>query len=621
MRKAKSANGASFSNPPRGFVLALLWAGMFALSAWAQSQQAPLPPPPEKPQGAGSQDVDNSRPALKVLSQMVQVDVVAKDHNGQPVKNLRQSDFSVYDNGKKQEIAFFSLETDKTKNLPAAPVAPDIYSNLIEKKNGVPGNLTIIMLDFLNTKFTDMVLAKSAVMKMLDQIRPEDRVAVYALTSMSGSIYVLHDFTSDVTALKHTIQGFTQTDSGNLAALSSVAAVAGNTGGYKDPDAAGFLQEAMKSMADFSSLDRVLTTTDDFKIIADHMVRIPGRKNLVWVSGSFPFSINENYDAEAGAGASKFAGPGAIHPSGGSAEGLAVYTAEEYEDFIIAAERELANANIAVYPVDAHGLVAPGGDYAVDAGSITGSSTEIMPISGGDPSTTPGSMLSTNFDSMSHIAQQTGGKMFASTNDLAGAVHSAMEDGRVSYMIAYYPTPIDARGKYHTIHLKLNRPGVTIRYRNGYYAQPLTYNQQANTAPIILQTLFSPLDATGLGMTIHATGKTVNGERTLSLEMNFQQGDISFNYDNGRTEGTIKVVMAQFDEHGNEIGGDTTTIAMHLSQSTYTTVRQDDLRFKRDFPLKPEAVSVKIIACDDTSGAVGSISIPLAKYFPATTTN
>ena len=61
---------------------------------------------------------------------MVQVDVIAKDRDGNPVKDLKQSDFTLYDNGKKQDIAWFALETDKTKIKPARAVSPDTYSNL-----------------------------------------------------------------------------------------------------------------------------------------------------------------------------------------------------------------------------------------------------------------------------------------------------------------------------------------------------------------------------------------------------------------------------------------------------------------------------------------------------------
>ena len=90
----------------------------------------------------------------------------------------------------------------------------------MEQKAGVPGNLTIILVDFLNTKHSDMVAAKNQVMKMLQQMKPEDRVAIYVL---SGRLYVLHDFTSDNSALTRSIRNYDTTESADL--LGSVQIV------------------------------------------------------------------------------------------------------------------------------------------------------------------------------------------------------------------------------------------------------------------------------------------------------------------------------------------------------------------------------------------------------------
>lgn len=74
---------------------------------------------------------------------------------------------------------------------------------------------------------------------------------------------------------------------------------------------------------------RILETMTN---IADHMATIPGRKNLIWISGSFPF------------------------PFGDEVEGVRGVTTDE----IMKACRAVSNANMALYPVDARGLVGPG---------------------------------------------------------------------------------------------------------------------------------------------------------------------------------------------------------------------------------------------------------------------
>lgn len=615
----------------RGAAVAFCTA-IIGFTAFAQSQ-APTAPPSQS-RTSTNQKADTSRPSLRIVTQMVQVDVIAKDRDGHPVTDLKQSDFTLYDNGKKQDIAWFALETDKTKNQPAMAVSPDTYSNLVEQKTGVPGNLTIILVDFLNTKHSDVVYAKNQVLKLLQQMKPEDRVAIYVL---AGRLYVMHDFTSDKSALTQSIKKYDTTESADLLASVqsvNVNAIAGAAPTMADSHAGGigednFMNQAAQNMSDFANIDRLYTTTQVFQIISQHMVRVPGRKNLIWISGSFPFSINLDRDREGSPYTSSFAGPGplSIVPSSttvssgsplaasfsssstglmsAASSGPFIEDNREFGEELQTAVRDLSNANIAMYPIDAHGLVAPG-DFSAEA----------MPISGGDPATSAGSMLSTNFDTMHNLADHTGGLVFASTNDIGGAVKKAMDDGRVSYMLAYYPSLDDGKGKFHDIRLKVDRPGVSIRYRNGYYPEPLNYTGVTNTNPIIREAIASPLDATGLGFTVHASATSTNGAKTLELNLDMEQSDISFRYEDGKTMGTIKVVLAQFDTEGNEIAAETTTVKMQLSKDTYGKVRQDGLRFRRNLPIDPRAVELKIVACDDRSSAVGSVSIPLAKYFP-----
>jgi VWFA-related protein len=584
----------------------------------APQSQTPPPPPTQKTQTpTDSSATEAARPALRVVQQMVQVDIIAKDHDGKSVQNLKQSDFTVYDNGRKQDISFFSLETDKTRNLPRPQLAPGTYSNLIEQKQGVPGNLTILLLDFLNTKHSDIAFAKDKVIKLLRDMKPDDRVAVYVL---SGRLYVLHDFTSDMTALTQSVKKYDTVDSADVANSQFKSTYTASFEVAADQ----FMNQASQDLSDSANIDRAFSTTNVFEIIAQHMMRLPGRKNLVWVSGSFPISMNldkmgnkptDAYETpstpvEANAAYKMFdGGPSSTMIPGPG--GLYMYDQRSFDDLLARAARALANANIALYPVDPRGLISNVGaapDYST--GALVG--RQMYQQAGALYDVAP------NIDTMNMLANQTGGLAFYNNNDVGSEVRKAIEDSRVSYMVAFYPSVDDGKGRFHNLKVRVDRPGIELRYRTGYTPKPLNFTGIIDNCAILREAIASPLDATGLGMTVHASSVHGATTPTVALSIKLEENDVSFKFDDERNTGQIEVMLVQYDTEGNQLGGETSKVKMRLVKDTYAKVRKEGLQFGRNLPLKPGAVELKVIACDDKSSAIGSVSIPLASYQPPT---
>ena len=601
-----------------------IFVALLLSAAWAQSQQ--VQPPPTPPSGQSDQEKPSAkqstqlpRPALRVLSQLVQVDVIAKDHNGKPVDDLKQSDFSVYEDGKKQEITWFSLETDKTRENPSRTLeaTPDTYSNLLEQKTGVPGNLTILLLDYLNTAHSDMVFGREQVMKLLRQMHPQDRVAIYAL---SGRLYVLHDFTSDKSALEHSVRSFESAESGDYVDSQLKPQYTGDVNG---DDA--MVNQFNQNLSDFANIDRAYTTTQVFEIIAQHMMRIPGRKNLVWISSSFPFSIGLDKEGD-NSNSSPFrngaAVPFGVRPNafnlgqaghagpGEGPQGLFMRESRDFHEEIDRAVRALAGSNIALYPVDPRGLI---GDFGTDPRFNAAGNMGPLTVSNANFSLAD---FAPNIDTMRNLADRTGGQAYYNTNDIGGSVRKAIEDSRMSYMLSYYPPQDNGRGDFHKIRVKVNRPGIDLRYRTGYLAKTLNFTGITDNSKLIREVLFSPLDATGLGMTVHVNPFDKGGKRTLNLIIALEERDLTFHPGDNRTLGNIQVVLAQFDAEGKEISGETSRVDMRLLKETYEKVRRNGLHFGRNLALSSAATELRVLACDDKTGAIGSVSIPLGKYFP-----
>src|SRR5205807_4681115 len=85
-------------------------------------------------------------------------------------------------------------------------------------------------------------------------------------------------------------------------------------------------------------------------------------------------------------------------------------------------------------------------------------------------------------ETMMEVAEQTGGRAFINTNDLAGAITRAIEDGSSYYTLAYSPDTKDDKPLYHRIEIRLNRPDAKLSYRRGYYSQPEATTAQTGFA-------------------------------------------------------------------------------------------------------------------------------------------
>jgi hypothetical protein len=74
-------------------------------------------------------------------------------------------------------------------------------------------------------------------------------------------------------------------------------------------------------------------------------------------------------------------------------------------------------------------------------------------------------------DSMRQLAEYTGGH-YVSTNGLAEAMTSAIQNGGSYYTIGYTPELNQLNGQYRNIKLKLDNASYDLAYRRGYYVDP-----------------------------------------------------------------------------------------------------------------------------------------------------
>ena len=239
---------------------------------------------------------------------------------------------------------------------------------------------------------------------------------------------MLHDFTGDAGRLARVLSRYIGTTSVELAASETAVPEFARTGDAAfDAETAAWLQQTTQAVSNEYLRRRAELTSAALEAVANHLAAIRGRKNLIWVSSGFPLVIDD-----------RLMGPQA-------------QTRE-----VSRSTRAINNANVAVYPVDARGLI----------GAFISTPDAKTPVFATLDNTRP------NIDTMQEIAAATGGRAFFNTNAIGDAIGRAIDDSRVTYVLGYAPALAKPDGKFHDIEVKVNRSGLDVRHRKGYLALP-----------------------------------------------------------------------------------------------------------------------------------------------------
>src|SRR5258708_5418040 len=247
---------------------------------------------------------------------------------------------------------------------------------------------------------------------MYAKIEIRDPIAIYVL---GEKFRVLHDFSTDRESLRKAVEGFKPERSMPL--FGSNTPTPPLPGGSPQTNEA--VRQSFREMRAFSIRGRARTTMDVFKELAKQLRRVPGRKSVVWISDAFPAHV------------------------------LRESKPPQLETLVLPdALRRLNLADVAFYPVHARGLV-----------------TRLVNPRGGPSSTS----LVEEFPTLGEVAEETGGGAVYNRNDVGEAIHAAIEDGQVTYTIGFYSSREKPDGNFHTLKLKVERHGLDVRHRAGYF--------------------------------------------------------------------------------------------------------------------------------------------------------
>jgi VWFA-related protein len=419
-------------------ITAVLLSALLALPAMPQQQ---TPPTPESASPATPKGVVK----FSTTRQLVVVDVTAKDKSGNALRGLKPGDFTLLEDGKKQEISVFEYqELEETIAAPPKPV-PAINKaepKAIEAPSGPPvksltanqispskagevkykdRRLLVMFFDMTSMPIQDQVRAQTAARKFLTtQMQASDLMAIM---SFSTELKVLQDFTDDKDALQKTVKGLTIGEGADLA-------VDGSTGADNEEDT-GAAYTADDTEFNIFNTDRKLAALES---AARMLGSLPEKKALVYFAS----------------GVSK--------------------TGVDNEAQLRATVNAAIRNNVSFFPIDARGLVA-----SAPLGDATKGSPGGAGMYSGSSARSQQSRNQNQQETLFTLAADTGGKALLDNNDLSLGIQEAQKAISSYYILGYYTSNDKLDGRYRRIKLSASSAELTAKlgkldYRQGYFA-------------------------------------------------------------------------------------------------------------------------------------------------------
>jgi VWFA-related protein len=509
------------------------------------------------------------------------VDVVVADAKGKPVHDLKQSDFTILEDGKEMKPASFD-EHRTNQAAPAMPtqveqkLPPNTFTNTTPAPPAA-GPINILLIDSLDTPIATQTILQQRMIDFVNKLGPDSRLAVFSLSAM-GSLSILQGFTPDHELLKAAIHSKKIT--GQLPPIED---------SWQDPLGTDSIDQdeecnrgAMRGQYTLRAMHQM----------ARYLSGMPGRKNLIWFGGAFPLRM---YDKM----------------------GTVCY---DFTQDLKNADDQLSRAHVVLYPVDPRALDLL--KFGVTSRPVMQQAQEHLTIES--------------------IAEQTGGKALYNNNDLAALSADAIASGSNFYTITYKPVNQVLDTRFRTITVKVDRPGLTLTYRNGYYAvAPDTDSlgkkiEKVSTMQAAL--MRGGLDATQVLFKV-TVAQTPGTDATLpadnqpdakQMKPPYRHYTVSYSIDvhgidfntsrDGNYRGNFEYGVRVYNAGGDEIVNSvSTTVSPILPPTVYRSMLKTGANASQqiDVPATGEYF-LRIAVHDLASDRVGAIEVPTVSIAPET---
>ena len=551
------------------------------------------------------QSSSDSSTVIRATTRLVQVDVVVTDSSGHPVKDhLSEKDFVILEDGKPQKVSYFSFqqfEGQEKRQLPQLP--PHVATNRPEYRRSA-GPPIILLLDGINTPVENQMVVRQQMLKFLaDHFDPHMRIAVFLL---GNELSVLQDFTSDPALLTAAMQKYRSQASaaGRLAGtdvqlqapsfdgpnLPPQAPAQSGAGSGVEPGSRSLMNIAyalarFEKESNANTMEmRVAHTADALSAIARYLAGFPGRKVVIWFSASFPLNLSvvdqEDFD---------------------------VY--RSYADRIRTTTNQLSDAQVAIYTVDARGLT----------GNVISDPSDTGRDANGRMALTVDAHMNANSkeiferfnkeESLTKVAQETGGRAFLNTNDLDRAIVESVRDSSTFYEVGYYPSHKQWDGKFHTIKVKVAGDGLVVRHRRGYYAtDPEKWRKSGEGG---MKAALEKDSIVSTGVLFYARAMPPSGNADVKVEFLVDPHTITFETQSDQHECNLEFQVQAFTPDGKMVKAEVQQAEAPLKQDTFDRIQKNGLPMPVSIKLAPGQYMLHLGVRDNRTGQFGTSELPL----------
>lgn len=525
-------------------------------------------------------------PTFKSEVRVVLIDVVVTDGKGKPVGGLRKKDFEVAEDGRAQIISFFQEHTGGgISRIALPPSPPDVYTNYPRIKN--TDSINVLLLDSLNTQASDQTYLRPQMVKFLESALAAPTGARLAIFTLGQRLHIVRGFTDDyamlLTSMTDRKSGADPKFESQLASRARKVTESKLCFGIQSPAGAAACNEFVAGEDAERTGDRVGMTLQAFQNLSRYLAQFPGRKNVMWVSGSFPV----NFFPE-------------TNPKG--------IFRKEYQSDIRQTADLLTADQVAVYPISATGVAVDNSTSADNYGQILhdgNSNRDFEQIA------------------MESLARDTGGKAFYNTNGLSDAMKEAINDGSHYYTLTYTPTNVVMDGKYRGIGLKVTNESYKLAYRRGYYADntatvPRTDHNVEND-PLLPLVSFGMPDFAEILYKVRvamlresSNNNPSNSSVRYGVDFAISPQDVKLETSaDGIRSGVIEVVLIGYDYDGKVLNVIKQKLPVHIRASVYQALQRVGFQLHEEIDLPKGDIYLETGIYDLMASHAGTLGIPL----------